>query len=371
MLLFALPLAAGMAARTWLANSRATGGPLELGLLPFALTDALHPGETRDVWLFEERFSSCLADAVADHAGCIGAILFADDGVVVPVSTVCEIEDWKVSSTNAGVWARLRCVARCRLTGVRTHEAGGYSTSAIELYPDAAAASAEPALVEELRAVHAGVACQRRQLFDALTFDGSSGQGLPGDRGFPASASTENELIHVGPDSSASPFGLFWTSDEDDEDDEDESGAMDVEEAVHVYVGEPWERPTKYGTCFFNCRDPGELDDEENGHELSELLATRRAVLMRSAATAGADGGPDGASALHEAIGELWGVGSEEELERQMLSFALTATLGPDERATALLCTNTAARFRLARESLLDQHEMLEELLETHGERVG
>ena len=35
MLLFALPLAAGMAARSWLANSRATGGPLELGLLHF------------------------------------------------------------------------------------------------------------------------------------------------------------------------------------------------------------------------------------------------------------------------------------------------------------------------------------------------
>ena len=126
--------------------------------------------------------------------------------------------------------------------------------------------------------------------------DPEVGEGVPGDRGFPASASTENELIHVGPDSSASPFGLFWTSDEDDEDDEDETGVMDVEEAVHVYVGEPWERPTKYGTCFFNCRDPGELDDEENGHELSgqigvSLNGNGNAVLKLSGLhTASLDG---------------------------------------------------------------------------------
>ena len=32
----------------WLAPSR-VGQPLEVGLLPFAVEDALHPGETRDV----------------------------------------------------------------------------------------------------------------------------------------------------------------------------------------------------------------------------------------------------------------------------------------------------------------------------------
>ena len=49
---------------------------------------------------------------------------------------------------------------------------------------------------------------------------------------------------------------------------------------------------------------------------------------------------------------------------------AFSVCLGPEERATALLCTSTATRLRLAREGLLDQHEMLEELLETHGERI-
>ena len=44
------------------------------------------------------------------------------------------------------------------------------------------------------------------------------------------------------------------------EDDEEE------EEEEYVYVGEPWERgPEGCGLCFFHCRDPGELDDEENG----------------------------------------------------------------------------------------------------------
>ena len=33
-----------------------------------------------------------------------------------------------------------------------------------------------------------------------------------------------------------------------------------------MYVGEQWEPgPTGAGMCFFHCRDPGELDDVENG----------------------------------------------------------------------------------------------------------
>ena len=44
------------------------------------------------------------------------------------------------------------------------------------------------------------------------------------------------------------------------EDDEEE------EEEEYVYVGEAWERGAEgCGLCFFHCRDPGELDDEENG----------------------------------------------------------------------------------------------------------
>ena len=43
---------------------------------------------------------------------------------------------------------------------------------------------------------------------------------------------------------------------------DDEEG----EEEECVYVGEAWERgPEGCGLCFFHCRDPGELDDEENG----------------------------------------------------------------------------------------------------------
>ena len=43
-------------------------------------------------------------------------------------------------------------------------------------------------------------------------------------------------------------------------------GDDEEEEEEYVYVGERWERgPEGCGLCFFHCRDPGELDDEENG----------------------------------------------------------------------------------------------------------
>jgi hypothetical protein len=49
---------------------------------------------------------------------------------------------------------------------------------------------------------------------------------------------------------------VYEVYDDDDDDEEEE----------YVYVGERWERgPEGCGLCFFNCRDPGELDDEENG----------------------------------------------------------------------------------------------------------
>ena len=48
LLLFAaaLPSASGLAARTWLSGAKG-GKPLELGLLPFGMDEALLPGETK------------------------------------------------------------------------------------------------------------------------------------------------------------------------------------------------------------------------------------------------------------------------------------------------------------------------------------
>ena len=95
--------------------------------------------------------------------------------------------------------------------------------------------------------------------------------------------------------------------------------------------------------------------------ELAELVLTRRDALARSAG--GAAEGP------FVALGELWGAASAEDFEAQLLSFALTATLGPDVRALALLCTDTAERLRLARERLGEQHELVLPFLLQQQER--
>ena len=95
--------------------------------------------------------------------------------------------------------------------------------------------------------------------------------------------------------------------------------------------------------------------------ELAELALTRRDALARSAG--GAAEGP------FVALGEVWGAASAEDFEAQLLSFALAATLGPDARAEALLCTDTAERLRLARERLGEQHQLIAPILQQQERR--
>ena len=52
----------------------------QLGLLPISIDDAMQPGETRDVHFFEERFATCLEDAVSKNERCVGAMHFTDHG---------------------------------------------------------------------------------------------------------------------------------------------------------------------------------------------------------------------------------------------------------------------------------------------------
>ena len=200
-MVFALPALscyglAPMASRSasaarWLASA----APLEreLALLPFALTDALHPGETREVYVFEDRFVDGLREAVGTH-GCVGAALFDEDGSLCDISLVLEVEDFRPSST--GGWARLRSVGRCRLTEVRA-AAGGLARAHVKLYTDRGAAPAPDA---ELRKLHAAVSAQRRRLWELLSVEGEPNQAME----------AEAEQLYVGPDVRSAPFGLFY-----------------------------------------------------------------------------------------------------------------------------------------------------------------
>ena len=54
---------------------------MELGLLPFGIDEALMPGETKQVHLFEARFIQLFADSDS-HDGCLGALLITPNGNV-------------------------------------------------------------------------------------------------------------------------------------------------------------------------------------------------------------------------------------------------------------------------------------------------
>ena len=344
-----------LAARHWL-NTRGAGKKLELGLLPFALDDILQPGEMRDVFVFEERFEACLTDAAEANGGCVGALHFTDAGEFTDVSIVMEVRAfWKDS---IGAWARLACVGRAGLKDVRT-SAHGYARADVEFYTDNGVALPD---VETLRAVHADVAAARCRLLTQLSFEELR------DREEERSA----EFIHVGPHRAVAPFGLFVEEEEEQEDQEEQEEQEEGEGGALLFIGESFERSSDggIGTCFFHCRDHGELDDEENGKSLDELIATRRAVLT-AGATATEDAAATDAKAAQAAeaaltvsgaLGGLWEVGSEAEAELQLLSFAATASLSPIQRVEAMLITDTAERVRHALDCLREQQQNLHEI---------
>ena len=282
--------------------------------------------------MFEERFASLLDHAVEENGHCVGAMLFTEAGEVVDVSTLLRLEEYKADSL--GVWARLTCISRMQLTDVR-RSPDGYTWARVQLYTDDSTVIPS-ASVAAVRAVHTSVAGARRRLLHYLSVEPFDG-GLEPAR---------HECIHVGEDKRSTPFGLFA-------DGEDEG--LELEDEEYVFVGEPWERPSAVGTCFFHCRDPGELDDEESGRELDELIATRRAALVAGDGL-GTTGG------LAATVGDAWGVASEAEAEMQLLSFAAAATLSPLERFEALLITDAAQRLSFALEALREQRRNLQEM---------
>jgi len=256
--------------------------------------------------------------------------------------------------------------------------------------------------------VHATAAAQRRELLALLAVDLEAEEegGAPD----PVAAG----LVYVGEDKRSAPFGAY-VSELDEElafvEDDDETYEEELLQAECVFFGQPWEAPQRFGTCFYHCRDLGELDDEESGHELAQLLARRRHVLLTSRISV-RNGGrhactsdemregrqPTGASAttaaaatttaavaavevwdgavgarptaedapagsLSAVLADVWRESEEQSVERTLLSFAAAATLGPHERANALMLTDTERRLEFACERLRHQQEALASMI--------
>jgi hypothetical protein len=359
------------------------GGRLRLGLLPCTMEDTLQPGETRSLWVFDERLAACLEDAAASH-GCVGLLYCTDDsGEATEFSSLLEIESMHTDSL--GAWARLRCLARVRLCEVETAPRR-YRQARVELYTDDdAQTTLAPAQMARLRAVHDTTAAQRQQLHEMLSLEFEEED---------AAAAACAPYIHTSEHLSDAPFGTFAQAGDDelydDELDSAPDGALvegvfewdpldDDDEGEAVFVGLPFERPGAFGTTFFRCRDHGELDDEENGCDLDQLIETRRAVLASSAGAGGAEGGGAGggteeasndpraagseAAALFAAVRDLWCVESAAAAEAQLLAFAACANLSPPERAEALLMRDGSERVEFAIAALTTQQTQLEKLL--------
>ena len=326
----------GMSASSWLASGQQRGGDHRLGLLPFGLEDALQPGETREITVFDESLRACLV-AAANNEDCVGGLLFDDSGAHYDLAPLLQVEEVKVDVVCT--WARLRCVGRVAVNKVMRHKKKRYRVAHVSLYTDREGDNDAP--IPLLRSVHDKVALQRRQLREELI--GSESK---------FSEPAQSEYIYVATDNGSPPYGIFVTSTDDDGYDTDD-------ETEHIFVGQPWER--ELGACFFHCRDLGELDDEENGATLQELVARRQAVLAPS-------DGPEGASSsLRASVGDVWNVASDEQCALQLLSFAAAATLGPLERAQALIMKDTTERLNYALETLSEQQQLLTEVLVARG----
>jgi hypothetical protein len=271
-------------------------GKLKLGLLPFLLDQeeahVLLPGEALNVFLFEDSLQACISAAAVSEK-CVGGLLMNEEGRPHEIVMLLRIEEFRADAFCT--WVRLVCIGRCSLSGaVRRHEQHGYRVATISPFCDSVDASLSMTVsttTQAVRIMHEDVASQRRRLaliirqqaeempmcsLDSLDTDqADSKQVNSGMYSLPKS-----EYIYVGPDKRSTPFGIYDSYESlDDESLNEEEGEL----CEHVYLGEPWEWPGRLGTCYFSPRDPGELDDDENGRELLQLIVTRRTALLNDA----------------------------------------------------------------------------------------
>ena len=409
-------------------------GKLKLGLLPFLLDQeeahVLLPGEALNVFLFEDSLQACISAAAVSEK-CVGGLLMNEEGRPHEIVMLLRIEEFRADAFCT--WVRLVCIGRCSLRGaVRRHEQHGYRVATISPFCDSVDASLSMTVsttTQAVRIMHEDVASQRRRLalimrqqaeempmcsLDSLDTDQADSKQVNSD----VYSLPKSEYIYVGPDKRSTPFGIYDSYESLDDDSlNEEEGEL----CEHVYLGEPWEWPGRLGTCYFSPRDPGELDDDENGRELLQLIVTRRTALLNDAGTSigsstgssvdavssRADRGTKDSSigsspsllvdsaapppgsvrddalfdaadepvdepvdesvrddALFDAVRDVWGVTSKEQAQLQLLSFAAAATLSPMERAQAFMMQDTMQRLEFARDLLGGQQRLLSELLQ-------
>lgn len=87
--------------------------PKSVCVLPFPYTDVLLQGETKQLRLYEDRFTQLFDDAMENHCGVVAMGLIADSGIIQTVS-LCEIEAYN-RMEEFGIFVTIRVVGRAQL----------------------------------------------------------------------------------------------------------------------------------------------------------------------------------------------------------------------------------------------------------------
>ena len=340
LLLFCSPrLAAGLAASSWVRTGRAPSSSYSLGLLPFPLEEGLLPGETKQVHLFEARFIQLFAEATEKHDGCVGAMLFSPNGNVASVTTLLEIEEYK--KQEFGVWAKLKCVGRVRLTEVKQTDFEYVMATCEPFFDEEESTSAIPSLSDQAAAQAASLTGDKAA--GGTEDEGKAAMMQAAAKAAAAAGVSEEEVL------SAAQALLFRLEDQVAE--------------VHASVVE-MQRQLSSGGGDGAAADDDAEERVEWGHELrdqgadvgrtlDELVRDRREVLL----SRGLDALP--LDTLLEPLADVWNVGAEAQAERQLLSFAAAAALSPSERVQALSMRSTSERLTLAVCALRERQRQL------------
>ncbi len=282
-----------------LATLLATSAALQLPLLPFPVADALLPGETKALHLYEARFLQLLTDAKDKHHERLGQMLITPQGNVAAYAPLCVLDETRVR--DVGVWARLKCVGRVRLIDVAQTDFQ-YALATVESVADSMIAepSGETPLPAEAGA-DVEVERQVRKLYGSCT-------------------ELEAKLAAAGGDVAAA----LATGDAGSRDDEVEFGH---------------ETRTAEFLPFTETL-------EDSLERASDLLLSR-----------GLDTSPH--ISLCDAVGGLWDVHDEETAARQLLSFVAATNLSPQQRTQAIGLRSTVERLSLCASALRTRQQRL------------
>lgn len=335
-----------LSARSWLSggvkpNPFIDGGiepqaaTLQLGMMPFALDDAMLPGEKRTISLSDKMLIQLIKEAPHD---CIGQLLLNSNDDVAPISPLLQVEKMDFMGTSkATLSATVRCMGRVRLLNLQQDD-GAPLKAEVELYCD----GEEDEEIEEAETAAA--------LDAALSGGGADAQAAgQGQAQKDAVTAAARAIAASAAASDVSPAEVV-------------AAARELLQNLGTELRSSHASIAAMRARLRPTGGPEWLQDEWLAR-LDDVVASRRAALCSDStgvesatqnshdpANVPADdsAAADDTGTLCAFVGGLWGIRSEAAGARQLLSFASAATMGTDIRSHALFTQSTSERLSAA-----------------------